>query len=138
MDLMSKFYKTQAKNMVALAQQGPEDDAPDAGFDNFEAYKGLQGESTGVLGMMEVLESDFQRTITETRKFEAEAEQEHLEFMTETGKSLAEKEVAHEQKDKEKTSAVEELSDADDDLGTNTEVLETSVKELMELKKACI
>jgi hypothetical protein len=137
-DIMDKFYKTHAKNEVSLAQQGPADDAPDAGFDNFEAYKGLQGESTGVLGMMEVLESDFQRTITETKKFEAEAEQEHLEFMTETGKSLAEKEVAVEQKDKEKTAAVEELSQAEDDLGTNSEVLQTSIKELLELKAACI
>lgn len=136
-DIMDKFYKTHAKNEVSLAQ-GPAEDAPDAGFDNFEAYKGLQGESTGVLGMMEVLESDFQRTITETRKFEAEAEQEHLEFMTETGKSLAEKEVAAEQKDKEKSAAVEELSQAEDDLGTNSEVLQTSIKELLELKAACI
>ncbi|CAK0833707.1 unnamed protein product, partial [Prorocentrum cordatum] len=92
MDIMDKFYRTHAKNEVALAQQGPADDAPEAGFGNFEAYKGLQGESTGILGMMEVLESDFQRTITETKKFEAEAKQEHLEFMIETGKSLAEKE----------------------------------------------
>jgi len=137
-DIMDKFYKTHAKNEVALAQQGPAGDAPDAGFDNFEAYGGLQGESTGVLGMMEVLESDFQRTITETTKFEAEAEQEHLQFMTETGKSLAEKEVAHEQKDKEKSAAVEDLSQAEDDLGTNSEVLQTSIKELLELKAACI
>lgn len=137
-DIMDKFYKTAAKNEVALAQQGPAGDAPDAGFDNSEAYGGLQGESTGVLGMMEVLESDFQRTITETTKFEAEAEQEHLEFMTETGKSLAEKEVAHEQKDKEKSAAVEDLSQAEDDLGTNSEVLQTSIKELLELKAACI
>jgi hypothetical protein len=137
-DIVDKFYKTMAKNTVSLAQQSPADDAPDAGFDNMEAYTGLQGESTGIIGMMEVLESDFQRTITETEKAEAEAEQEFLEFMTETGKSLAEKETAHTQKDKEKTTAVEELSTAEDDLVTNNEVLQTSIKELLELKKACI
>ena len=43
---------------------------------------------------MEVIQSDFERTISETKKAEAQAEKEHLEFMTETGKSLAEKNVA--------------------------------------------
>merc|ERR550537_880675 len=44
-DILDKFYKTVAKETVFLSK-GPADDAPDAGFDNFEAYKGAQGAST--------------------------------------------------------------------------------------------
>merc|ERR1719460_3191063 len=40
-DILDKFYKTSAKASVDLSlAQGPLDDAPDAGFDNGEAYKG--------------------------------------------------------------------------------------------------
>merc|ERR1719401_1583204 len=95
-DILDKFYKTSAKAKVdlSLAQKGPLDDAPDAGFDNGEAYQGAGAESGGIIGMMEVIQSDFERTITETKKAEALAAKNHLEFMTETSKSLAEKNVA--------------------------------------------
>merc|ERR1712008_594706 len=94
-DIISKFYKSAKKEKVDLSlTQGPADDAPDAGFDIGEAYTGAQSESGGIIGMMEVMKSDFERTISETEAAEAQAEEEHLEFMTETGKSLAEKKVA--------------------------------------------
>merc|ERR1719218_140962 len=85
-DILDKFYKTSAKATVDLSlAQGPADDAPDAGFANGEAYKGAQAESGGIIGMLEVIQSDFERTIKETKEAEAQAEKEHLEFMTETG-----------------------------------------------------
>jgi len=140
METLDKWYKTNAKNVVSMSQQSqsPEDDAPDAGFDNFEAYTGAQGENTGIIGMMEVIASDFSRTITETEKQEAAAEEEHLAFMTETGKSLGEKTSIETQKTSEKDSAVEDLSTADDKLTSNNDILLTSIKELLELKAACV
>merc|ERR1712166_1366387 len=91
-DILNKFYKSRAKETVDLAlAQGPMDDAPDAGFDNGEAYTGAGAESGGIIGMMEVIQSDFERTISETKAAEKQAEQDHLELMTETSKSLAEK-----------------------------------------------
>merc|ERR1719183_552491 len=71
-DILDKFYKTSAKAKVDLSlAQGPLDDAPDAGFDNGEAYQGAGAESGGIIGMMEVIQSDFERTISETNKAEA-------------------------------------------------------------------
>jgi hypothetical protein len=138
MDILDKWYKTNVKNEVSLSQQSPEEDAPDAGFDNFEAYKGAQAESGGIIGMMEVIASDFSRTITETQKAEAAAEDEHLEFMTETGKSLGEKKMIEEQKITENDNAEEDLEAADDKLQSNNKILQTSITELIELKAACI
>merc|ERR1719327_377023 len=139
-DILDKFYKSAAKATVdvSLSQQSPEEDAPDAGFDNFEAYTGAQGEATGIVGMMEVIASDFTRTITETTKEEAAAEEEHLEFMTETGKSLGEKTVVRDQKTTEKDNAVEDLGEADDKLQSKTKTLQAAITELIELKKACV
>eukprot|EP00928_Gymnodinium_smaydae_P039283 TRINITY_DN2685_c0_g1_i2.p1 TRINITY_DN2685_c0_g1~~TRINITY_DN2685_c0_g1_i2.p1 ORF type:complete len:751 (-),score=234.44 TRINITY_DN2685_c0_g1_i2:45-2297(-) len=139
-DILSKFYKTVAKEKVelSLAQRGPADDAPSAGFDNGEAYQGSQGEAGGIIGMMEVIQSDFERTISETAKAEAEAVQAHLEFMTETGKSLEAKKVANAEQLKQKDTAEEQLEAASDSLQSNMGTLSTSISELLELKPVCV
>merc|ERR1719506_2204978 len=89
MDILTKFYKTAAKATVLA--QGPMDDAPDSGFKSGEAYTGAQGASTGIIGMMEVIKSDFERTIKVTTEEEAKAQKEYQKYMTETGMSLGEK-----------------------------------------------
>jgi len=138
-DILDKFYKTSAKASVDLSlAQGPLDDAPDAGFENGEAYKGAGAESGGIIGMMEVIQSDFERTISETKKAEAAAEKEHLEFMTETSKSLAEKTVAQKEKKRLKDETDNNFNDAEDEMSSQTKILVTSIKELMELKEACV
>merc|ERR1719458_1357705 len=87
---------------------------------------------------MEVMKSDFERTISETEAAEAQAEEEHLEFMTETGKSLAEKKVAVEERSAQKDDASEKLEKADDALDEQTKILETTIQELLDLKPVCV
>jgi len=137
-DILKKFYATVAKEKVEFVQQGPADDAPDAGFKNFESYNGAQAENGGIVGMLEVIQSDFERTISETEKAEAQAEQDHLKFMTETGVSLAEKETAHQQKTSENEAAKEKLADADENMKSQAEILRGAVKELLDLKPVCV
>jgi len=138
-DILDKFYKTAAKESVDLGLvQGPLDDAPDSGFDNGEAYTGAGGEAGGILGMLDVIKSDFERTISVTNKAEKANQQEYQKFMLESSKSLAEKKMAEEQKIKQKDDAVEELSSADEDLRAQTDILKIAIKELLELKPTCI
>jgi len=136
-DILKKFYATVAKEKVEFIEQ-PEKDAPDAGFKNMEAYKGAQSEAGGIVGMLEVIQSDFERTISETEKAEAQAEQDHLAFMTETGVSLAEKTTAHDQKTAENEAAKEKLADADENMKSQNEILLGAVKELLDLKPVCV
>jgi hypothetical protein len=139
MDIIDKFYKTVAKSTVETSLvQGPADDAPDAGFKNFEAYTGGQGEATGSIGMMEVIKGDFTRTISETQKAEMEAEQDHLQYMTESGMSLAQKETAAGERAKQLSDALEKLEGETEDLSDQMQILTTSIKELLELKPACV
>jgi len=139
-DLLDKFYKTMAKETVdlSLAQKGPADDAPDAGFDNGEAYIAGQSESGGILAMLDVMKTDFTRTIEETRKAEEQAEQDHLEFMTQSGMSLAKKEEAEKAKKEQKDDTEEQLGTAEDNLHSQTNILQESIKELLDLKPVCI
>jgi hypothetical protein len=138
-DILDKFYKTAAKSKVDLGLvQGPLDDAPDSGFDNGEAYTGAGGESGGILGMLDVIKSDFERTISTTNKAEDQNEKEYQKFMTESGKSLAEKKMAHELKTGQKDDAITELESADEDLRAQTDILKVAIRELLELKPTCI
>jgi len=138
--VLKDFYDEHKKAKVDLsfAQQGPKADAPDAGFKSGEAYKGSQGQAGGVLGMLDVIKSDFKRTIKETEKAEAKAEDDHLAFMTETEKSLAEKDVAIKEKTKQKDSAKEKYTADEDEMKSKSDILKTSIEELLELKPACI
>jgi len=138
-EILEKFYKTAAVAEVSFEQasKGPEDDAP-AVFEGGEAYKGAQGEAFGVLGMLDVIKGDFKRTISETTKAEAQAVADFNEFMTETGKSLAEKNTAEGQATKLMGEAVQKLSDDDEALTSQTGLLTSAIKELIELQPACV
>jgi len=137
--ILSRFYATAAKATVDLSlAQGPKDDMPDAGFEGGEAYQGAGGASGGVVGMLEVIESDFVRTISETRKAEAEAKADNNAFMTESGKSLAEKEMARGQTGKYKDAVELKLEKDGENLKAQVKILKTSIEELMELQPTCI
>mmetsp|Transcript_12838 Transcript_12838/g.33020 ORF Transcript_12838/g.33020 Transcript_12838/m.33020 type:complete len:741 (-) Transcript_12838:2-2224(-) len=137
--VLQRFYGTAANSEVdlTLAQQ-PAIDAPDAGFDAGEAYKGLGGKAGGVIGMLEVIEGDFTRTVTETEAAEKQAEQDHLEFMTETGKSLAAKEKEEEEKTRQKDDTEGELTTDGESFRSQNDLLKGAVQELIQLKAACI
>merc|ERR1719223_2293703 len=87
---------------------------------------------------MDVIKSDFERTISESEKAQKKAATDHRNFMTETGKSLAEKTMAEEQKDDQHANTVEELDSAGESLAAEAAILSTSIQELIELKPTCI
>jgi hypothetical protein len=55
------------------------------------SYKGMQPESTGVLGMLEVIKSDFARLESETKEAEASAQKDFDEFMADSKLDKAQK-----------------------------------------------
>jgi len=139
--VLDRFYKTAAKQKVdlELVQRGPAaDEAPDAGFDEGEAYGGAQGGSEGVLGLLDVIRSDFARTKKETEKAEKQAEQDHLEFSTKTGSSIAEKGVAKDEKTTQKDDADTKFTEAEDGLKSQTDLLKGAIEELKQLHDTCV
>merc|ERR1719217_1205600 len=128
--------KTASKATVLA--QGPMDDAPDSGFKSGEAYTGAQGASTGIIGMMDVIKSDFERTIKVTTDEEAMAQKEYQKYMTETGMSLGEKTVAKEEKEGYLDDAVSKLAEAQEKLDSESALLKTAISELLELQPACV
>merc|ERR1719262_178326 len=72
--VLREFYE-KAGQATAMVQQEP----PPV-FD--EPYKGMGGESGGVIGMLEVIQSDFARLEAETKAAESAAQKEYDQFMT--------------------------------------------------------
>jgi chromosome segregation ATPase len=140
-DVLDHFYKKAAKAEVELVQvraasKGVDDDLPDTGFGG--ANKGSQGAATGILGMLEVIKSDFVRTIKETEKAEKEAESEFIEFERTTKVSIRTKETTKSNNEAEHSATVNEISDAMTDLREEQSLMDKALQELEELRPACI
>merc|ERR1711953_704650 len=83
--VLKEFY-AKAGDATALLQQQPT--APEI-FDS--PYKGMQAESGGVVGMLEVIESDFARLEAETSAGEATSQKEYDDLMTTSKEDKASK-----------------------------------------------
>jgi DNA repair exonuclease SbcCD ATPase subunit len=133
-NILSHFYGAAAK---AFTQQpSVDDDAPDVGFDS--NYTGSQGSSTGILGMMEVIKSHFERTITETLMDEEQAKRDFVEFERVTLVSNATKKTALEATDKELAEAALQISSDSEELQTQQALFDTAVKTWEQLLPGCV
>jgi len=136
LDMLDKFYKTAAKNTVLVQTGSTEDpEMPDAGFDG--ANKGNQDAAAGILGMLEVISSDFARTIKLTSAAEKAAAKEFLEFETETKSSLGVKTNTKSAKDNELTDTIDDLANDKTSMEEDQALLDKAIQELIELEPAC-
>jgi len=138
--VLRTFYANSTENEVELAAQkpkGPTADAPDAGFKNHEANKGSQAASKGIVGMLEVIEGDFERNIRETKEEEAATAKKHKEFLDETEISTAKKTKSQELKTGQKSKTAQEHSEDSDKLKLQMGTLKSSVLELVALEEEC-
>jgi hypothetical protein len=138
-DILNKFYGTAAKESLLqrrAAIHGVDEDAPDAGFDG--AYQGSQSESGGVIGMLEVIKSDFEREISETEKDEKAAAKEYMEFETTTKTSKKTKETTKTALEQELSEINSHISEHKNSMTAEQELLEKAIQELQQLQPACV
>lgn len=101
-------------------------------------YKGQQDQSTGVIGMLEVILSDFARLEAETSSGEDAAASAYDKFMDESNEDAAVKqtEVDHKTLKKERTEAA--LADLKKDLEATQEELNAAMDYYDKLKPDCV
>jgi len=103
-----------------------------------EPYKGMGGESGGVVGMIEVIASDFARLESETKANEAAAAEEFETFMHDStmDKTLKTKDVEH--KTQKKEMQAQALQEKKSDLAGTQKELDAAMKYYEKLKPTCI
>jgi len=132
MAVLRDFYE-KAGMSTSFVQQQPE--APEI----FDApYQGMTGAKGGVMGLLEVIATDFQRLESETATAEAEAVAEFNTFMTESQVSLDA--MKTNKKDKETKVAEHEraLGHAKEDLVGTQKILNSALAYFDKLKPTCI
>mmetsp|Transcript_110874 Transcript_110874/g.203137 ORF Transcript_110874/g.203137 Transcript_110874/m.203137 type:complete len:672 (+) Transcript_110874:68-2083(+) len=126
--VLKEFYE-KAGQATSLAQQPEIFDSP---------YKGLQGESGGVIGMLEVIESDFARLEAETKASEATAQKTYDTFMTDSKEDKASKETTIEHKTAKKQDQNQALTVTEKDRTGTQKELDAALDYFDQLKPSCI
>jgi len=126
--VLKEFY-AKAGKATAFVQQPEVFDKP---------YKGMGGMAGGVVGMLEVIESDFARVQAETTAAEAAAAAEYKQFMHDStvDKADMERDIGHKKtkKENEEAAVVEQKTDLE---GTQKE-LDAALRYYDKLKPSCI
>jgi len=131
--VLKDFY-AKAAEATALVQ-GPMDDAPST----FEtSFKGQQAESGGVIGMLEVIASDFARLESDTSTAEDSAADEYKTFTGDSAVDRAAMAQDSDNKSKLQTRKAGELTATNKDLkGAQTE-LDAALAYYDKLKPTCV
>merc|ERR1719265_805985 len=96
------------------------------------------GSSTGVIGMLEVIQSDFVRLDTETTAAEDRAAKEYETFMRDSSQDKAVKETSMKHKSGAKTEKESDLANAKKDLKGTQEELDAALAYFEKLKPSCV
>jgi len=130
--VLKEFY-AKAAEATALLQQQPE--APEI-FD--KPYKGMQAENGGVIGMLEVIESDFARLEADTKASEASAQKEYDEFMTDSQVDKTKKSTDIEHKTAKRQDEEQALTTKKSDLEGTQKELDAALAYFDKLKPSCV
>jgi len=101
-------------------------------------YGGQQDESTGVIGMLEVILSDFGRLESETSTQEDMAQSEYEKFMADSQQDAEVKQAEVDHKTKAKMNAEEALADLKKDLESTQSELQAAMDYYEKLKPDCV
>jgi prefoldin subunit 5 len=130
--VLKDFY-AKAAEATALLQQQPV--APEI----FEKeYKGMQAENGGVVGMLEVIESDFARLESETKAAEATSQKEYDQFMTDSKVDKAQKTTDIEHKTAKKQDEEQAKTTKEKDLEGTQKELDAALAYFEKLKPSCV
>jgi len=127
LSVLKDFYASQGASFV---QQVP---AP-----AMEEYKGMQAGAGGVVGMLEVIQSDFARLETDTKASESQAASEYKAFMSDAEASLKSKHDAEFKTGMQKDTAEFDKEQLEKNLGASSKQLDMANAYYGELKPQCV
>lgn len=103
-----------------------------------EAYTGLQADNGGVLGMLDVVLSDFSRLESETSTAEDQATSSYTTFMAESTEDVEVKSTEISHTEEKKRQLAEALGATQKQLGLTSEELDAALRYYDKLKADCL
>lgn len=133
-NILKVFYKNAAK--AVLLQASPVDeDTSGPGFAG--AYGGNQEASKGIFGLLEVIESDFDRTIRTTEAAEKKAAAEFVDFDRAMRSDLSSKETKTSLNQEDLATTQDTRQRKTDELTSAQSLLDDALRTLEDLKPTC-
>merc|ERR550514_2289460 len=133
--VLKDFYE-KAGEATSLVQTKKKAKQPEV-FDD-EPYQGMGGSAGGVVGMVEVIQSDFERLEAETEASEKQSQQEHDEFMNDSSMNKSSKTTEMEHKQTKKTDKEAALVATKKDLDGTQKELNAAMEYYEKLKPTCV
>jgi len=134
--ILKVFYKQSAKAKVLLQASPVDEDTSGPGFEG--AYKGKQAASKGIIGLLEVIKSDFERTLKTTAAAEKKAAADFVEFDRTSRADIGGKETKTTLNEQDLETTKTTIEKKMKDLQTNMDLLDDALKEIEILKPTCI
>jgi len=133
--VLKAFYNNRGPKV--LLQASPvDDDTSGPGFSG--GYKGSEKKSRAIFAVLETISSDFQKTISETEKAEAEAAADFVELDRKSKSTLASKETKKELDNTDLKQTKDDITKTLDDLETMMGLNHDALKMIESLKPACL
>merc|ERR1719359_2050508 len=133
LNVLKLFYEKagEATAFVQQKKQEPEifDDKP---------YQGMGGESGGVVGMLEVILSDFARLEADTSSAEEAAQTEYDQFMTDSTNDKTQKSTDIDHKSDKKQDQSQTLTEKKKELAGTQKELDAALAYFDKLKPTCV
>merc|ERR1719386_466070 len=105
---------------------------------SLDPYKGQQAGSGGIMGVLEVILSDFARLETETQEAENSAEAAYEQFMNESNEDVAVKETEIEHKSNKKDTCSDDIRELNKNLKLTQSELDKALDYYDKLKAECV
>jgi len=136
--ILKVFYKNaaKAKDPVFVQASPVDEDTGGAGFKG--AYKGSQEDSKGILGMLEVIKSDFDRTVRHTEAAEKKSLEEFVLFDRTSRADIAGKETKYWLTQEQRQTTTGTMETTKSDLRTASNLVDAALRTLEDLKPTCI
>lgn len=133
--ILKIFYKQSAKAKTFIQASPVDEDDPGAASG---AYKGNQGASKAIIGLLEVIQSDFQRTLSTTEAAEKKAQAEFVKFERTSKADIGGKETKLELDTEDLATTDTNIEKFMKDMQDNQKAVDQSLAELEDLKPMCI
>jgi len=130
-DVLKDFY-AKAGEPAVFFQEEEDPEAPDG------SYQGMQGESGGIVGLLEVIISDFARLEAVTRSAEVTAQQQYDAFMADSRADKEMKQTDLEHKNAKNQDVSQEIVAVEDELDDTQGELSTALAYYDKLKPSCV